>query len=93
MDVTLIHLYTPETRGGSKQSVKPGESALKCPKTQQSAGKVTSSVFWDAHKVIFVDYLEKGRNITVAYYATLLDRLVDEIRKKQPHLRKKNPFS
>ena len=45
--------------------------------------------FWDAHGVIFIDYIEKGRTITVAYYAALLDRFVDEIRKKRPHLKKK----
>ena len=47
------------------------------------------SVFWDAHGVISIDYLEKGRTITGAYYAALLDRLVDEIRKKRPHLKKR----
>ena len=30
----------------------------------------------------------KGRKITGAYYAVLLDRLVDEITKKRPHLKK-----
>ena len=34
-------------------------------------------------------YLEKGRTNTGAYYAALLDRLVDEIRKKRPHFKKK----
>ena len=49
---------------------------------------------YDAHGVIFIVYLEKGRAITGAYYAALLDRLVDEIRKKRPHLKKKkNPLS
>ena len=48
-----------------------------------------ASVFWDAHRVIFIDYLEKGRTITGAYYAGLLDRLVDDIGKKRPHLKKK----
>ena len=52
-----------------------------------------ASVFWDAHVVIFIDYLKKGRTITGAYYAALFDRLVDEIRKKWTHLKKKNPFS
>ena len=47
------------------------------------------SAFWDAHGVIFIDYLEKGRTITEAYYAALLDRLVDQIGKKPPHLKKK----
>ena len=44
-----------------------------------------ASVFWDAHGVIFI----KGRMITGAYYASLLDRLADEISKKRPHLKKK----
>ena len=41
---------------------------------------------------MFIDYLEKGRIITGTYYAALLDRLVDEIRKKQPHLKKNKIF-
>ena len=64
---------------------KPGENAPKRPKTQQSSGYVIASVFWDAHGVTSNDYLEKGRTITGSYYAALLDRLVDEIRKKRPH--------
>ena len=56
---------------------------------QQSTGEVMASVFWDAHGVIFTEYLEKGRTITGAYYAVLLDRLGDEIMKKRPHLKKK----
>ena len=44
-------------------------------------------------RVIFIDYLEKGITITGAYYAALLDRLVDEIKEKRPHLtKKKNLF-
>ena len=76
MDETWIHHYTRKSREGSKQCVKPGESATKCQKTQQSAGKVMASVFWDSHGKIFIDYLEKGRTITGAYYAALVDRLV-----------------
>ena len=67
MDETWIHHYISESREGSKQWVKPGERTPKRPKTQQSAGKVMVSVFWDAYGVIFIDYLEKGRTITVAY--------------------------
>ena len=51
-----------------------------------------ASVFWDAHGAIFIDYLDKGSTITGAYYAALLDWLVDEIRKKRPHLKKKKIF-
>ena len=59
MDETWIHHYTLESREGSKQWVKRCESAPMCPKTQQLAGKVVASVFWDAHGVIFIDYLSK----------------------------------
>ena len=55
----------------------------------QSAGKLMACAFWDADAVIFIDYLETAKTITEAYYAALLDRLVNEIRKKRPHLRKK----
>ena len=92
MDETWIRHYSPESREWPKQWVKPGESASKLPKTQQSSGKVMTSVFCDAYRVIFIDYLEKGRTITGSYYAALLDRLVDKIRKKQPHLKKKKSF-
>ena len=51
-----------------------------------------ASVCWDAHGIIFIEYLEKGRTITGAYYAALLDRLTNEIRKKRPHLKKKKSF-
>ena len=45
MDETSIHHYTPESREGSKQWIKLGESAPKRLKTLQSAGKVLASVF------------------------------------------------
>lgn len=83
VDETWIHYYTPES---SKQS---GESRPKRPKTQQSAGKVLASVFWDAKGIIFIDYFEGGRTITGDYYCALLDRLNEEIKKKRPHLAKK----
>ena len=69
--------------------VKGQNSGLNLVKTQQSVGKVMASVFWDAHWIIFIYNLEKGRTITGAYYAKLLDRLVEEIWKKWPHLKKK----
>ena len=46
MDGTRIHHYTPELREGTKQYVKSSESAPKHQKTQQSAGRVMTRVFW-----------------------------------------------
>ena len=48
MDETWIHHYTQESREGSKQWVKPRESAPKRPKTQQSSGKLCQ-VFFGMH--------------------------------------------
>ena len=42
---TWIYHYTPESREGPNQGVEPGESALKRPKTEQSAVKVIVSVY------------------------------------------------
>ena len=67
MDETWIYHSTPESREGSKQWVKPRESVPKRPKTQQSASKVMTSVFCNAHGIIFIDYHEKGWMITGAH--------------------------
>ena len=82
-------MCTPESFEESKQWVEPGQSPPKHSETQQSAGKVMVCVFWDAHGVIFIDYVEKGRTITGAYYAALLDQLLYEIRKKRLHMKEK----
>ena len=74
VDETWIHHYTPETKEQSKQWVEAGGSAPKSSKTQQSAGKVMATVFWDVHGIIHIDYLEHGKTITAQYYSELLDR-------------------
>ena len=48
-----------------------------------------ASVFWDAHGILFIDYLEKGKTINCDYYMALLDRLSAEIKKKRPYMQKK----
>lgn len=89
MDETWVHYYTPESREASKEWVLPGGSAPKRPKTQQTAGKVMASIFWDSNGIILIDFLEKGRTITGAYYAALLDQLKEEVERKRPHMKKK----
>ncbi|XP_032676157.1 histone-lysine N-methyltransferase SETMAR-like [Odontomachus brunneus] len=89
VDETWIHHYTPKSKQQSAQWIPKSGSAPKRPKTQQSAGKVLATVFWNAHGIILINYPEKGRTITGENYASLLDRLNDEIKKKRPHLTKK----
>ena len=62
----------------------------KRPKTQQWAGKIIASVFWDAHGILLIDYLEKSKTISSDYYMALLDRLSAEVKKTRPHMQKKN---
>ena len=89
MDETWIYHFTPESKRQSAECRAAGESRSKRPKMQQSAGKVMASVFSDAHGIIYIDYLEKGKYINSDYYIELLVRLKDEIAKKRTHMKKK----
>jgi hypothetical protein len=52
-----------------------------------------ASVFSDAEGILFIDYLEKGKTITVEYYSNLLTRLDKKICEKRPVCkRKKSSF-
>ena len=89
MDETWIHHYTPETKRSSAEWTAAGESRPKRPRTQQWADKVMASVFWNAHGILFIDYLEKGKTINSDYYMALLDRLSAGIKKKRSPMQKK----
>ena len=89
MDETWIHHYTPETKRSSAEWTAESESCPKRRKTQQWAGKVMASVFWDAHGILFINNLEEGRTINSDYYMALLDRLSAEIKKNGPRVQKK----
>ena len=53
-----------------------------------------ATVFWDLHCIIHIDYLQKGKTITIKYYSELLDQFFAAIKAKRPHLvRKTNPLS
>ena len=55
-----------------KVAIGPGSPRPKKFKTQPSASKVMTSVFWDAQGVM-LDFLAKKSTITGAYCANLLD--------------------
>jgi len=52
MDETWIHHYTPESKQQSKQWTEPDCSAPKKTRSVPSAGKVMTSVFWDAEVIL-----------------------------------------
>ena len=49
-----------------------------------------ASVFWDAHGILFIDYLLKGKTINSDYYMALLDRLSAEIKKTASHTKEES---
>ena len=63
MDETWIHYFTPESNRQSAKQTAAGESCPKQPKTQTLTGKVFATIFWDAQRILFIDYIEKGRTI------------------------------
>ena len=79
-------VQTPETKISSAKWTAAGESRPKRPKTQQWAGKVMASAFWDAHGILFIDYLEKGNS---DYCMALLNQSSTEIKKKRPQIQNK----
>ena len=89
MDEKWIYYYIPESNRQSAEWTANVGNCPKRPKTQMSPGKVLASVFWDAHGILFIDYLEKERTIYSEYYMMLLVRLKEGISKKWPQMKKK----
>lgn len=89
MDETWIFHHDPKLKQERLQWTQAGCSAPKQVKNTRSAKKVMASVFWDAHGVLLIDYLETGRTINSEYYCNLLHQLDAKIREKRPGLAKK----
>ena len=89
MDETSIHHYTSESNRHSAEWTAKGENRPKRPKTQMLAGNVLAFIFWDAHSILFIDYLEKRRTTNSEYYMALLEPLKKEIAKNDPKWRRK----
>jgi histone-lysine N-methyltransferase SETMAR len=92
MDETWIRHYAPESKQQSEQWTEAGFSAPKTTSLVPSAGKVMTSVFWDAESILFIDYFEKGKTITGEYYSNILIKLDENIREKKAGLQKKKSF-
>ncbi|GFW18407.1 mariner Mos1 transposase [Trichonephila clavipes] len=89
MEETRLHHFTPESNRQSAEWTARDEPTPKRGKTQKSSGNVMTSVFWDTHGIILIDYLKRGKTINSDYYVALLERLKDEIVEKRPYLKKK----
>lgn len=47
-----------------------------------SANKVKTKDFWITHDITHIDYFQKGSTMNNDYYADLLDRITDDLKKK-----------
>ena len=65
----------------------PTSPRLKKFKSQQSAGKVMVTVFWDSVGVILVDFTSKGATINSDVYIDTLEKLKARIRRVRPALK------
>ena len=54
IDEIWIHHFTPESNRQSAEWTAAGESCLKRPKMQTSAGKVLTFIFWNAQHILFI---------------------------------------
>ena len=73
--------YEPENKAQRCQWVGPGSPRPKKFNTQPSAGKVMTTVFWDAKDIIMLDFLPS--TITGVYFANVLDQLRTTIHEKR----------
>jgi len=89
---TWIHRHIPETKHSKQWTAIVGrissEKSILLEK-KLSAGKVMSSIFWVAKRILLIDYLKKEKTITGEYYASLLNRLRARIVEKRLGIAKK----
>ena len=80
---TWLHHWDPDT----KKRVHAMEASWLTPpkkfRTQPSASKVMATVFWDAKRIILIDYKPAGTSVTGEYYANVIKQLRVAIKEKQ----------
>ena len=74
-DKIWVHHFEPESKTASKEWRHPTLLRSKKFKSQQSAGKVMLTVFWDSVGVILVNFMSKGPTINSDVYIDTLKKL------------------
>lgn len=70
-----------ESNRQSAERTAKDKSQSEWRKTKQLAGKVITSVLWEAEDMIFIDYLKKGKTVKSEYFMSLLARINEEMPK------------
>ena len=71
---TWVHYFEPESKRASIEWRHLTSPSSKKFKSQQSAGKVMMTVFWDSAGVILVDYMSKEATINSDVYVDTLKK-------------------
>ena len=85
-DKTWVHHFEPESKRALMECRHPTSSRSEKLKSQQSAGKVMVTVFWDSVGVILVDFMSKAATINLDVYIDTLIKLKARIRRIRPAL-------
>ena len=80
-DETWVHHFEPESKRALMEWCHPTSSRSKKFKSQQSAGKIMVTVFWDSVGVILVNFMSKGATINSYVYIDTLKNLKARIRR------------
>ena len=85
-DKTWVHHFELESKKVSMEWRHPTSPCSKNFKSQQSAGKVMVTAFWDSVGVILVDFMSKEATINSDVYINTLKKLKARIRRVRPAL-------
>lgn len=77
---------TPESRVGAAEWRTRGSQPPTQAKLKPGNKKIMASVFWDSRGVLLTKFLPSGATINGEYYLSLLEELVEVIRRKRPGL-------
>ena len=91
-DEIWIRHFEPESKRASMECRYPTSQRSKKFKSQQSAGKVLVTVFWDSVGVILVDFMSKRATINSDVYIDTLKKLKARVRRVRPALEMSKVF-
>jgi len=72
----------PLSKRDSMEWRKPGEAPPRKAKVTQSAKKIMTTIFWDCRGILLIDFKERNSTVNAAYYASLLNKLRDAIKRR-----------
>ncbi len=82
-DETWIHQWDPESRLETREWTNRNAPPPIMVRTQPSAAKIMTTIFWNSSGVLLIDYLPHHTTINGQYYAALMDRLRESIKEKR----------